>query len=241
MMPGIFRPWVLVARKSVTYFTSSRVARGSGRDVYTAPERGRCVVTQRFHAVQPKLVDGSRAIRFDGTDAERQALGDFVIAVPLAEQIEDLPLAFAQVMPAHGRDIPSRGGERRCGHRAEVSAALQHLLDRPGQLAGNFALADVAHGAAVENLADRGHVFKHRVDKHWDAVPGQFADQRKPSFRSQMQIKDGDVALPSRQEGVRFGVIAGLAADPVSCLCQQQGQALADGRMVVDQEHRRCR
>lgn len=212
---------------------------GIGGGIRAWPSQGKivsreCVVdglsAQLLGTVHTELVHDANVIRFEGSNAEVELLGNGFVAVAESEELVDPQLLTAQII----HEVVLLQGL--VGAGAEERFALEESLHRPEEGLCGFSFGDVAAGAGVQCRPDEARTFVHGVDQNAQSTAVQVFDQLDPGLLTEGEIDDDEWLIPECGMLQGFAAVVGLSCECEPCGFEQVDQAFADHRVVIDQE-----
>ena len=182
-----------------------------------------------------------RAVRLGRPHRDVEHLRDLLIRVTEREQAQDLPLAVRErIRLGKLRRLGVGRHQPRTEFGVHVPAAARDLANRRHDLGVRCLLQDVAAGARRKGLADIARLVLHREDEHLSirVLVLELRERLQAGLVRHDDVEQDHVGLqgPGLEDGVAG--IAGLAHRlEVVRRLEQQPQAAAHHRVVVDDEH----
>ena len=133
-------------------------------------------------------------MRAHGERRDRQLLGDLLVAHPVGEQAQDLPLSLGQARQPLRRLRPGQDAGQ-CG--VDVGASAGNDPDRAHQVVERRLLEQEPARARVEPLEQQRLLGVARVEDHRRGRPGsgQAAGDLDPAEARHADVEHGDIGL----------------------------------------------
>src|SRR5436309_7893691 len=205
------------------------------------------VADQPRHAMNAEALDELGAVRLDGLQRHLEAAGDFLVGMPLGDELQHLALAWCEYLEW---PVGSRAGALRIRRddtlgerRAEPCIATRHRVQRQLQLAAVGILEQVARGTGDQRAPHRFIVAVHRDDD--DARSRVFlchaGGQLEAVESRHGDIQQRDVGFALTDEPQRFAAVACFRHHRDAWqLTQEREHTRAHQRMIVrEQESQR--
>lgn len=188
-----------------------------------------------------QFVENSSDVVFDGVFGDVQHFGDLAVAMPLGELLDDVPFPLGEDGIVGAGDAGDAVELRpdRAGHAGrEDGFAVEQAVEVEEELVGLGALEEVADSAAVDGFDEV--LFVVGVGEDGDADIGVTRGKRSGDLEGvhagEAEFGEHDIGLGFDDHLERGATVAGLADDMVAARLEEGGDAVANERLVVDED-----
>ncbi len=195
-----------------------------------------------FSAVaQLQFLENPSDVGFNGIFRDSQVFGDFAVATPLSERLDDVPFSLGEdgLFSGSGVDGAVELGPEGAGHAGRKDGFTVHnLIEGEKELLGLAGFEQVADGAAGDCLDEVLVVLRGGEDG--DAKVGIAGGEGPRGLKGvharEAQFGENEIGLRVGDDLERAATIAGLADNFVAVRLKQCGDAAPDEGLIVNKD-----